>query len=107
MHFRRIAEQQRLEDDDTESEEGFYEVQSTERLGSKAIPTSTNQFACKYSNGTVSHQQESPLKLKISLVPTTKKSDQNSKHPKTFDTLSSSNQVVVNNTNQIKTFRNS
>ncbi|CAH8525197.1 unnamed protein product [Heterobilharzia americana] len=77
---KRIAEQQRLEDDDTETEDIFLES-SGDMITHKSSVAASEQFECKYSNGTINRHQ-SPLKLTISLVSSNSgKSDHSLKHP--------------------------
>ncbi|CAH8572832.1 unnamed protein product [Schistosoma turkestanicum] len=76
---KRIAEQQRLEDDDTETDENFLESSSGDVTPYKNPATSSDQLDCKYSSEAVNNHR-SPLKLTISLVPGSGKPDHSSKH---------------------------
>ncbi|CAH8870455.1 unnamed protein product [Trichobilharzia szidati] len=74
---KRIAEQQRLED---ETEDNYRVSSSRGMVRYKSSANASGQFECKYSNGSVNRHQ-SPLKLTISLVSGgSGKSDQSSKN---------------------------
>ncbi|CAL8075904.1 unnamed protein product [Calicophoron daubneyi] len=72
---KRIAEQQRLEDYDDDFEDSNY-VPSSSSHASSASESNVH----RYTNGSVSKQSHSPLKLTISLVPVSGKTDSGTKH---------------------------
>ncbi|CAH8630794.1 unnamed protein product [Schistosoma guineensis] len=105
---KRIAEQQRLEDDDTETEENFLESSSGDMISYKNSATSSDQLECKYSNGTVNNHR-SPLKLTISLVPGSGKLDHSSKHSnRQLDPTAGGNEYsCLDGNNSLKTSQSS
>ncbi|KAK4475790.1 hypothetical protein MN116_001047 [Schistosoma mekongi] len=97
---KRIAEQQRLEDDDTETEENFESPGDV--LPYKSSATPSDQLECKHSNGAV-NRHRSPLKLTISLAPGSAKPDYSSKHPnRRLESAASANEFSCSNENSSK-----
>ncbi|KAH8863730.1 Ataxin-7-like protein [Schistosoma japonicum] len=102
---KRIAEQQRLEDDDTETEENF--ESSGDIISYKNSATPSDQLECKYSNGAV-NRHRSPLKLTISLVPGSGKPDHTSKHSnRQLESAASGNEFSCLNENSLKPLQSS